>query len=92
VCRRKAPQAELVRLTKLEGGVQLDPRRRAPGKGFYVCSSPQCRTEKALLRVSRTDATRLSLELENHYAHKGSYEQISATTRDAFIPSASGGQ
>jgi hypothetical protein len=39
-CRRRAPQAELVRFVRrAEGGWALDAARaRAPGRGVYLCS------------------------------------------------------
>jgi uncharacterized protein len=84
VCRQRLPQAQLLRLTRDDQNlVQLDPKRRAPGKGVYVCANPGCRTEKALMRLSRTDAARLSSELETFFAnqnsthHRIAYEEIS---------------
>ena len=74
VCRQRFHQAALVRLVKLgtTGAVALDPKRRAGGRGFYICSSPACRTEKALLRVSRVETARLATDLETHFLHKHS--------------------
>ncbi len=97
VCRRRYPQGELVRFTKTDAGVTLETtRRRAQARGGYICSSPQCRTEKALLRISRTDAARLAAELEVYFSglntHKGTYEQISPTQHSAGAHTAPGGQ
>ena len=86
VCRQRFHQASLVRLVKLgmTGAVALDPKRRAAGRGFYICSSSACRTEKALLRVSRVGTTQLTTDLETHWNlpsqpihHRVSYELIS---------------
>jgi uncharacterized protein len=38
-CRRRAPSNELTRIVfDSEGHLALDPARRAPGRGAYVCS------------------------------------------------------
>ena len=69
VCRQRFHQAALVRLVKLgtNGAVALDPKRRVAGRGFYICSSPTCRTEKSLLRVSRVNTAQLATDLETHF-------------------------
>ncbi len=85
VCRQRFPQAELLRLTRDEAGtVQLDPKRSAAGRGFYICAKPTCHLEKPLMRVSRGGAARLSRELEawfttglNSIHHRVAYEEIS---------------
>jgi predicted RNA-binding protein YlxR (DUF448 family) len=50
-CRRRRPQAELVRVASEPGGtVSVDPwepetgrrRRRSAGRGAYVCPDPAC--------------------------------------------------
>ena len=89
VCRQRFHQAALVRLVKLglSGAVALDPKRRAVGRGFYICSSITCRTEKALLRVSRVNTAQLATDLETHWNppsplnhHRVSYELISPSS------------
>lgn len=86
VCRQRFHQAALVRLVKLgtTGAVALDSKRRAVGRGFYICSSPTCHTEKSLLRVSRVNTAQLAIDLETHWNppsplthHRVSYELIS---------------
>ncbi len=86
VCRQRFHQAALVRLVKLgmTGAVALDPKRRAVGRGFYICSSSACRTEKSLLRFSRVETAQLAADLETHWNppsphthHRVSYELIS---------------
>ena len=68
VCRARLPQVSILRLGKdPSGSWQLDPRRRMVGRGVYVCPSAACQTPKALMRLSRADAARLALELENHF-------------------------
>ncbi len=94
VCRQRFHQAALVRLVKLglSGAVALDKKRQAVGRGFYICSSPTCRIEKALLRVSRVETAQLATDLETHWNppsphevldelhHRVSYELISPST------------
>jgi uncharacterized protein len=89
VCRGRFPQAQLLRLTRDEHRlVRLDPTRRASGKGLYICANPACRTEKALMRLSRPDAARIATELEAYFTarpitqpqsthHRIAYEEIS---------------
>jgi uncharacterized protein len=92
VCRARFPQAQLLRLTRdTENHVHLDPKRRAPGKGTYICANPACRTEKALMRLSRSDAARLSTELEAHFTaphsthHRIAYEEISQSAASTSL-------
>jgi predicted RNA-binding protein YlxR (DUF448 family) len=45
-CRRSRPQAELLRLVRTpDGGVAEDPRRRAGGRGAYLCRREACLSE-----------------------------------------------
>ncbi len=66
VCRQRLVQSTLLRIARDHAlkTVVLDPKRRIPGRGQYICNNPTCRTEKALMRVSRIDAPRLAHELE----------------------------
>jgi len=41
-CGRRAPQAELLRLTAATDGLRLDAGRRAPGRGAYLHRAPLC--------------------------------------------------
>jgi predicted RNA-binding protein YlxR (DUF448 family) len=42
-CRRPAPKAELLRVTRApEGAVAMDPTGRAPGRGAYLHRDPAC--------------------------------------------------
>jgi len=41
-CRETAEQRELVRLVYGEQGLAVDERRRAPGRGAYLCRRPAC--------------------------------------------------
>ena len=47
-CRQVRPKDVLVRLVRdADGAVTVDPRRRAPGRGAYVCADMVC-VERAL--------------------------------------------
>ena len=47
-CREMKPKRELIRVVRSpEGAVSLDFRGKAPGRGAYVCRSPEC-LKKAL--------------------------------------------
>jgi predicted RNA-binding protein YlxR (DUF448 family) len=45
-CRQARPQAELLPIVRTpEGGVKPDPRRRARGRGAYLCRREACLSE-----------------------------------------------
>ena len=55
-CREMKPKKELVRVVRSpEGALSLDFRGKAPGRGAYLCPSPEClkkaRRAKALERA-----------------------------------------
>lgn len=63
-CRRRRPQHELVRVAATPEGVRLDPERRRPGRGAYVCPEAEClaaarrregRTLRRALRVGEAE-------------------------------------
>ncbi len=41
-CRRRRPKTALRRIAKTPDGVRYDPQMRLPGRGAYVCPSPDC--------------------------------------------------
>lgn len=42
-CREMKPKKELLRVVRSpEGGISLDFRGKAPGRGAYVCPSKEC--------------------------------------------------
>lgn len=42
-CREMKPKKELVRVVKApDGGISVDFRGKAPGRGAYVCPSGEC--------------------------------------------------
>jgi predicted RNA-binding protein YlxR (DUF448 family) len=45
-CRRSRPQAELLRIVRTpDGGIEADLRRRAEGRGAYLCRREACLSE-----------------------------------------------
>ncbi|MCL2344074.1 MAG: YlxR family protein [Firmicutes bacterium] len=47
-CREMKPKKELIRVVRSpEGAISLDFKGKAPGRGAYVCPSPDC-LKKAL--------------------------------------------
>jgi len=43
ICRQQFPKRELIRLVNTaEGGVEVDESGKKPGRGLYVCKSPDC--------------------------------------------------
>ncbi|MBZ9749274.1 YlxR family protein [Deinococcus sp. HMF7604] len=56
-CRRKRPQGEFLRLTKVDGAWQLGQRPRQ-GRGAYLCAdTPTCWQDKRLRRAFGAQAT-----------------------------------
>lgn len=43
-CREMKPKRELIRVVRAPegGGISLDFRGKAPGRGAYVCHDPEC--------------------------------------------------
>ncbi len=42
-CREQRPKRELVRVVRSpEGEVSIDTRGKKPGRGAYICPSPEC--------------------------------------------------
>ena len=69
-CRRKRPQAELLRLTE-RGGVWVIQQRQRTGRGLYVCAdSPACWQEKPLRRAFRAQAGTVSAALQAPSPHE----------------------
>ncbi len=55
-CREMFPKRELIRVVRSpEGEISLDPLGKKPGRGAYICRSPEClkkaRKAKALERA-----------------------------------------
>lgn len=63
-CRTRRPQGELLRLARTARGFEIDPERRLPGRGAYVCPDREaCRSERQLRRFARLSAAELSERL-----------------------------
>lgn len=59
-CRERKPKKELVRVVRSpEGSVSVDLRGKAPGRGAYICPSPEC-----LKKAIRSKALERNLEVE----------------------------
>ena len=59
-CREMKPKKELVRVVRSpEGALSLDFRGKAPGRGAYVCHSPDC-----LKKATKTRALERALDLK----------------------------
>lgn len=57
-CREAKPKKELVRVVRApEGGVSIDFKGKAPGRGAYVCPNAQC-----LKRALKSNAIARSLD------------------------------
>jgi predicted RNA-binding protein YlxR (DUF448 family) len=66
-CRRVRPQAELLRLVQQEGVWLLDHKRRAGGRGFWVCvDTDACWTPKRLGRGFRAQAEAVAALLQEY--------------------------
>ena len=56
-CREMAPKRELIRVVRAPdgGGISLDFKGKAPGRGAYLCGKPEClkkaRKSRALERA-----------------------------------------
>ena len=67
-CRRVRPQAELLRLVQTDGNWQLDLRRRAGGRGFWICANtPTCWTPKRLGRTFQAQTETVCSLLSDHH-------------------------
>jgi uncharacterized protein len=68
-CRARRARSELLRLARGDtGALELDPKRRIPGRGWYICSDkPECRLVKSLGRFARAEAPKLVQRLEVFY-------------------------
>ncbi len=84
-CRRVRPQAELLRLVRDEQGKwALDPARRAPGRGSWVCEdTPACWTPKRLGRSYRAQTEAICRSLNDQFStHTNDHELDQRTKPD----------
>jgi uncharacterized protein len=71
-CRARRAQSDLLRLARgSDGTLGPDPKRRVPGRGWYVCSdNVACRNAKLLGRFARNEAGSLAHRLEVFYGSR----------------------
>ena len=63
VCREALPQKELLRLYQKDNAWQFDLKRKAGGRGCWLCFKSKCHESKQLKRFFRNDAERIAQEL-----------------------------
>ncbi len=63
VCREALPQKELLRLTQRENAWQFDLKRKAGGRGAWLCLKEKCHEVKQLKRFFRNDAEHIAREV-----------------------------
>jgi predicted RNA-binding protein YlxR (DUF448 family) len=64
-CRERRPQAELLRISRTENGLEPDEFRKLEGRGWYVCKDKlECISIKGLGKFARSDAANLVAKLE----------------------------
>jgi predicted RNA-binding protein YlxR (DUF448 family) len=94
-CRRRSAKPSLIRLTAVDGTVQVDPTASLQTRGAYVCAAQGCASEvlhregAAIARALRTqrsavDTARLRAQLGDELAARGtssssSDEEVAAT-------------
>lgn len=80
-CRRRRPQAELIRLARTPAGWALQGGART-GRGAYVCAdSPACWQEKRLQRAFRGQAA----EVARRLAGQGTPPASESHHRETFM-------
>ena len=71
VCRTSRPQRDLERFYQFDGTWHHDLKRRAGGRGVWVCAEDEtCHKTKALRRTFRAQAETVSSLLQTHRALK----------------------
>ncbi|WP_130837028.1 RNase P modulator RnpM [Lachnoclostridium sp. Marseille-P6806] len=75
-CGRNRPKKELVRIVRTpEGEIVPDGTGRAPGRGAYLCSDPEC-LDRAIRRKALGRAFETEVPPEAAERLKGSFEAI----------------
>ena len=68
-CREMKPKRELIRVVRApDGGISLDFRGKAPGRGAYVCRDVQC-LKKAIKSRALERAFGVEIPQEVYDAH-----------------------
>lgn len=75
VCRKRKSKEELIRIVRTqEGLVRVDPFKKLPGRGAYICSNIECidrlKREDSLnyalkMKINREEFIKVKKELEN---------------------------
>jgi predicted RNA-binding protein YlxR (DUF448 family) len=63
ICRESLPQKSLLRMVQKEGSWQFDLRRKALGRGSWLCLDHKCHELKSLKRFFKQDAQRIASEI-----------------------------
>lgn len=63
-CRQKRDKKDLIRLVRVENGVEVDTSVRKPGRGAYLCYKKDC-WEKGLRKSRLEYALRTEISVEN---------------------------
>jgi len=80
-CRAKRPQSNLMRFTSQAGTWVVDLRRRAYGRGAYVCTNPACHQERSLKRFFGGQARGVAASLADVSAALGWIGAAEVTNR-----------
>ena len=76
-CRERAPKKELIRVVRTpDGGLLLDAKGKAPGRGVYLCRKAEC------LRKARKSRA-LERALERSIPPEA-YDELEAALNDAL--------
>ena len=81
-CGRRRPQAELVRVTAVDGQVQIDRDRRIGGRGAYLCPDPEC-ARKAARKGSLARRLRRPVEGVAELVERLRFAPLGATWKDS---------
>ncbi|MBC7320995.1 YlxR family protein [bacterium] len=75
MCRKRKSKEELIRIVRTpEGLVRVDPLKKLPGRGAYICSNMECidklKRENSLnyalkTKVNKEEFIKIKKELEN---------------------------
>lgn len=91
VCRESKPQAELMRFYLTEGAWQLDPGRKAGGRGAWLCLTESCHLEKSLKRFFRQDAEQIKEQISTYLTSKNKAKSLAQKPQATRIRVATGG-
>ena len=85
-CRRKRPQGEFLRLTKVDGEWAVQTGHRT-GRGSYLCAdTPACWAEKRLKRAFGAQAASLSAQLQVLSLDQGASARSSSRPTPSPLP------